>query len=272
MDILGMPQGALSLRDSNPGHIVLRPGGVGRNIAQRIAALGTGCTLLTVFGTDTLADTLCAACAKEGIDIAHALTAEGSTCVYLCVHDAEGDMLTAINDMALTRALTPAYAEASLPVINASALCVLDANPPTQTLLTIARQAEVPLLMDPVSMAKLHRARPLLAYLAAFKPNIHEARSLTGRTTAQDCAKALVAMGVGRAFVSLGEEGLCCADAGMCAVLPVQRQSAAPKTGAGDALCAGLAVAMAAGESTLECAKFGMRCAAEFLQQVEEQQ
>ena len=270
MDILGMPQGELRLRDSNIGHIELRPGGVGRNIAEQVVRLGAECTLLTVFGTDAMADTLCAGCARLGIDISHALTAEGSTCVYLCVHDAAGDMLAAINDMGLMGALTPAYARQCMDVINGADVCVLDANPAAETLAEIVRLAAVPVLLDPVSIAKLERVRPLLPFLTAIKPNIHEARALTGCQTAEECARALVQAGVRKVFVSLGAEGLCCADETVCTVLPVKRPSEAAKTGAGDALCAGLAVALAAGEHTIACAEYGMRCAEAFLQQVEE--
>ena len=37
LDLLGVPAGPLLPRDSNPGKITLRPGGVGRNIAEKLA-------------------------------------------------------------------------------------------------------------------------------------------------------------------------------------------------------------------------------------------
>lgn len=273
MDILGMPQDELRLRDSNIGRIVMRPGGVGRNIAQHAARFGAACTLLTVFGDDSLSDALRAACRREGIDISHALNAHGAACTYLSVHDGEGDMLVAVNDMALAARLSPAYAAEALPVIDQSDLCVLDANPPAETLRYIAQHTRAPLLMDPVSCAKIDRAQAVLPYLAAIKPNIHEARALTGCHAAQDCARKLIKMGARRAFVSLGAEGLCCADDQQCVLLPVEHPSSAVKTGAGDALCAGLAVALAAGEGTLASAQYGMRCAERFLsQQIQEEE
>ena len=272
MDILGMPRDALLLRDSNIGRVILRPGGVGRNIAQQIAMQGIPVTLFTVFGNDSLADALCASCARLGIDITHALMADGNTCVYLCLHEQNGDMLAAVNDMRLTERLTPEYAETCMERINEAGLCVLDANPPVETVAYIAAHAAVPLLMDPVSCAKLDRARAALPYLTAIKPNLLEARALTGESTPEACAKALVAAGVKMAFVSLGAEGICCADRHICRVIPVAQHSDAAKTGAGDALCAGLAIALAAGENTLECALHGMRCAAAFLEKEEEEQ
>ena len=266
MDILGMPRDGLRLRDSNIGRVILRPGGVGRNVAEQIAARGEACALFTVFGNDPMAETLKRDCGKKKIDISHALTAEGSTCVYLGLHDETGDMLAAINDMALTEKLTPAYAEGVMDEINRAGLCVLDANPPVETVRYVAEHAKIPLLMDAVSCAKLDRVRAVLPLLTAIKPNLMEARMLTGQDDPQDCAKALLSQGVRRAFISLGAEGICCADRDMCCILPVKQLNDAPKTGAGDALCAGLAIGIAKGKSTIQCAEYGMRCAADYLQ------
>ena len=266
MDILGMPAGELRLRDSNIGHVVLRPGGVGRNVAEQIAARGEHCTLFTVFGNDPMADALKQDCRKKGIEISHALTEAGNTCVYLCRHDETGDMLAAVNDMALTEKLTPAYAELVMDEINQARLCVLDANPPVETVRYIAEHAKAPLLMDAVSCAKLDRVRAVLPHLTAIKPNLMEARMLTRQKDPLDCAKALLDQGVRQVFISLGAEGLCCADRNLCRILPVKQLNDAPKTGAGDALCAGLAIALSQGESTIKCAEYGMQCAADYLQ------
>jgi len=40
LDLLAFPNAPLIEKDSNPGKITLRPGGVGRNIAARLAAMG----------------------------------------------------------------------------------------------------------------------------------------------------------------------------------------------------------------------------------------
>ena len=266
MDILGMPRDTMRLRDSNIGRVILRPGGVGRNVAEQIAVRGEACSLFTVFGNDPMADVLKRDCEQKGIEISHALTAEGNTCVYLCLHDETGDMLAAVNDMALTERLTPDYAERVLPEINQARLCVLDANPPVETVRYVAEHARIPLLMDAVSCAKLDRVRAVLPYLTALKPNLMEARMLTGKGAPQDCARALLELGVQRVFISLGAEGICCADRDVCRILPVKQPSDAPKTGAGDALCAGLAIALSQGENTIKCAEYGMQCAADYLQ------
>ena len=41
MDVAGYSHGVLNYADSNPGKIKFTPGGVGRNISQNLALLGT---------------------------------------------------------------------------------------------------------------------------------------------------------------------------------------------------------------------------------------
>ena len=267
MDILGMTDHPLLLRDSNIGRVVLAPGGVGRNIASRICENGAECMLFTAFGSDVLADGLKAECQRLGMDISGCLTLPGRSNVYLCVHDETGDMLTAINDMGLMAALTPEYAKQILPLINQCDLCVLDANLSEETLAYVAENATVPLMMDAVSCAKCTRSLAAMAHLEGFKPNIYEARLLTGCDKPEDCAAALLKLGVKRVFISLGEEGVYYADANEQGRLPVEKINDAPKTGAGDAMCAGLAIALANKESTRACAQSGMRSAAKYLMQ-----
>jgi len=267
MDILGMTRDQLLLRDSNIGTVVLKAGGVGRNIASRICEHGAECMLFTAFGSDVLAEGLKAECRRLGMDISGSLTLPGRSNVYLCVHDETGDMLTAINDMGLMDALTPEYAAAIMEQINACDLCVLDANLSEETLEYAASHATVPLLMDAVSCAKARRALAAMPYLTGFKPNIYEAQLLTGCEKPEDCAEKLLQLGVKRVFISLGEDGVYYADAQERGRIPVEKISSAPKTGAGDALCAGLAVALANHESTRACAEYGMRSAAKYLSQ-----
>lgn len=265
MDICGHAEAPLRLRDSNIGRISLQPGGVGRNIAARLVENGAQCELFTVLGSDAMASALRADCQQRGIDISHALQGEGSSCVYLCMHDTDGDMLLAMNDMALASHLDCSYVQSVLPALQQCDLCVLDANAPADTLAYLAKQLTIPTLLDPVSCAKAQRVRAALPHLTAIKPNIYEARALTGQEDPEDCAQALLHLGVKQVFISMGEKGVLYADQAVCETLPVNCLTNAAKTGAGDAMCAGIAIAMANGKDTAQCAADGMRSAQQFL-------
>ena len=261
LDLLGWPGQPLQPRDSTPGRIVSRPGGVGRNIAARLAALGAEVSLLSVLGDDAWARLLTEACARDGIDLSLSLkTAYPSPC-YLCVHDEQGDMLAGVNDMRALEALTPQALEARLPTLAGFDGCVLDANLAPDTLAFAARHIPLPLILDPVSVAKAGRVQPLLNRLAAIKPNLMEAEALTGCQGAPAAAERLLASGVRRVFISLGAEGVYYADAESRGRLPAQPLPARPLTGAGDAFCAGMTRALLSGKATADCARDGLAAA-----------
>ena len=201
MDICGRTDHPLRLRDSNIGHIQMQPGGVGRNIAARLAENGAKCELFTVLGSDVMSDTLRADCQKRGISLQHALCCEGGACVYLCMHDMDGDMLLAMNDMALTERLDCGYARSILPILAGFDLCVLDANAPADTLTFLAQELKIPTLLDPVSCAKAERVR-------AAETESGETLTVFERTTAaallhfaaQRCDIVVLEVGLGGRF------------------------------------------------------------------------
>ena len=208
LDLLGTPENVLLPRDSVPGHIAVRAGGVGRNIAARLRKTGAEVSLITALGCDVRADMLRQMCLEDGIDLSHAVQSSCPAPCYLCIHDQNGDMIYAVNDMAAMNELTPRKAEAFMDWINQSDGCVLDTNVSEETLFFIARHASVPLILDPVSTVKAARALPILPDLTAVKPNLIEAKALTGETDAVLAAEKLLKMGVKNVCISLGAEGV----------------------------------------------------------------
>ena len=256
-DIIGTPVSELVVRDSNIGAVELRPGGVGRNIAENLARLGLGVELIAAIGTDEFSGVLRSGCEKLGIGLSSAVTVPGRGGVYLCLNDGAGDMFAAINDMELTSALTPDRLD--MDAVNRSDGCVLDANIPEDTLLFAAANARVPLFADPVSCAKCRRLVPVLDRLSGIKPNLMEARLLTGVSDPLSCARALVAAGVKRAFVSLGAEGIAYADSDCAGIMNSMPVVPVNTTGAGDAATAALAAGLLMGLSTKDAARCAVK-------------
>ena len=261
LDLLGTPDRPLIPRDSTPGVITLRPGGVGRNIAQRLLEMGAQVSLITALGNDDRAAVLAHLCQKSGVDLSLSLQTDRPAPCYLCVHDEQGDMALAVNDMSAMECLTPEAMAERLPALNRADACVLDANLPAETLSFIARNATVPLVLDPVSCAKAPRVREVLPYLTAIKPNRLEAEALTGERNVERAAEKLLNRGVQNVFVSLGPEGVYFASAQDRGYVPAIPLAAVPATGAGDALCAGVTLALLRGEPIRACAEAGCRAA-----------
>ncbi|MCR4886666.1 MAG: carbohydrate kinase family protein [Clostridiales bacterium] len=257
LDLLGTPENVLLPRDSVPGHIAVRPGGVGRNIAARLKELGAQVSLITAVGCDVRAAMLAQMCHEAGIDLSHAVQTPCPAPCYLCIHDQNGDMIYAVNDMAAMNELTPRKAETFMDWINQSDGCVLDANVPEETLSYIARHASVPLILDPVSTVKAVRALPILPDLTAIKPNLIEAKTLTGETDAVQAGEKLLSMGVKNVCISLGAEGVYYASVHDKGLIPARKLTFLPQTGAGDAFCAGLTKGLLSGLSLRESAQLG---------------
>ena len=238
-DICGAPSGRLVRHDSNPGRVTLRPGGVGRNIACDLALLGLRVRLLTAVGTDALGASALESCRAFGVDVSLTRLVEGErSSVYLYVTDERGEMELGVADMDVTARITPEYLARHLAALNASDAVVLDGNLSAGTIDWLAQNVTAPLYADPVSTAKAPRLRGALGKLAAIKPNLLEARALTGCETVEDCTAALLAAGVGRVFISLGRDGLFAAEGEERILLPRVPAEPVNTNGAGDAAAA----------------------------------
>ncbi len=240
MDIWGRPGQPLILRDSNPGTVTLRPGGVGRNIAHDLRLLGLEVSLVAAIGDDVYADAIISSCRELGIDLSLAPIFPGRrSSTYLYISDEKGEMELAVSDMEICSALTPEYAASVLPKLQASAV-VVDANLPEETVHYICSNSPIPVYADPVSTAKSVKLLPVLHRLSAIKPNALEAEKLTGEKDTERAARALVEMGVKRVFVSLGGQGMIAADEKELLHLPAPLAPVVNTTGAGDAATAAM--------------------------------
>lgn len=268
MDISGKPLAPLRAHDSNPGTVRLSHGGVGRNIAHNLALLGTDVRLITVFGTDQQADSLTRGCQEAGIDISASFAVAGAaTSSYLFVLDETGDMEVAINDMAILEELTPERVAAREELLDGAAAIVAEANLPAATLAWISGHARAPLFCDPISAAKAPRLTGALGHIHTLKPNRLEAEALSGvaiegERGLQEAADALLARGLGRAFVSLGADGLLCAEHGRSLRMGRVPATLVNATGAGDAMTAAIVWAHLRGLDLEGSGRAGMAAAA----------
>lgn len=264
-DITGVPHRPLLPGDSNPGQVRVTPGGVGRNMAENLARMGFAVELMAPLGNDSFARMLEDACESMGIGLRFAPRLPLTSGIYLCVMDGAGDMHVAINDMALCEALEPDMLD--MAALSSAGCILLDANLPPPVLERVARSAAAPLVADPVSAAKAARLLPLLPYLYALKPNLMEARVLTGEEEPAACASALCRLGVKRAFVSAGPQGLYyCSQEGEAGHLPAPDVSVLNATGAGDSATAAITAGCLLGYSAAQTARLASRVAALTLQ------
>ena len=269
MDLSGTPAAALRTGVSNPGKVVLSPGGVGRNIAENLRLLGRKVSLVTIMGDDAYGGIIRDQCRNAGIDLQYSFTDPlGRTSTYLCLNEENGDLHAAVSDMSIYEQLTPDRLEPLLPVLNKGAMLIADANLPEKTLAWLAQRITIPMAADPVSCAKAERLKPLLSGLTLIKPNVPEAELLTGIAIRSDgdlgrAADALHRFGVKRVYISLGARGVWADDAREGGELvPCFPGVIVNTTGCGDAFVAAAADAFLSGLSTLEAARRALAASA----------
>jgi len=225
---------------SNPAAVRMVPGGVGRNVAENLARLGVDVRLLGAVGDDLISDRLLADTRDAGVDISAAVRARGRSCsVYVALLDGRGELDTAAADMSVMDAVDPACVENWRSLIQQSSMVVADANvqaPTLQRIVEIANEANVPLILEPVSVAKAQRVADLKGEAFVVTPDAAEALVL-------DRAPALVTRNT---VVTLGPDGVRWTDhqTAMSVVTPAHEVTVVDVTGAGDAFVAGLVAAL----------------------------
>lgn len=254
---------------SNPGHSSISPGGVGRNIAENIARLGTAVDLISVVGSDPLGMIVLDHTAAAGVGVEHVLRTDQRTGTYSAVLDADGELIVAISDMGATAGLGPEQLRGVGDVISSADLLVLDGNLTAEAMhaaLELANGART--IVEPVSVPKAEGlAAALDRRVYAVTPNRGELAALTGSAVSTDgdietAANVLLSRGIDLVWVRLGERGsmLCSADA--VVEIPAVATEVEDVTGAGDAMLGAFCHALLAGSTIEDAALFSHAAAA----------
>lgn len=252
VDIHGKSTAPMRANDSNPGEVHIAAGGVARNIAENLARFDIDTRLISAVGSDHYGELLMRLTREAGVDV-HAVREfpTASTSTYLSVLDDQGDMLLAVNDMAIIDRLTVETLQTSSAMLKNAAALIVDSNLQQDTLeWLLATTSGLPVFADTVSAAKAHRLRPHLGHVHTLKTGTIEAEALTGLSanTVSQLKKVvddLHARGVQRVFVTRGEQGVFFSDGSAHGSHTTKAGKPDVKNagGAGDAFLAGLVYA-----------------------------
>ena len=270
VDVKARSARAPVLGTSNPGTTTSSPGGVGRNVAENLARLGTPVTLIAHVGDDPAGDQLVHETAAAGVDISALVRGPFPTGTYTAVLDESGDLVVAVSDMTGTDALGPVHIQQREGVLTGASLIVVDGNLTAATVtavLDLASGAAVPVVVDPVSVPKAARIAPVLVgrALRAVTPNRGELGALTGVDTSTDAGfdravRALHDGGVDLVWVRRGGDGSVLStpeDPGSAERFPVAPGPVVDVTGAGDAMLAAFVHALLLGKDPVTAVRYG---------------
>jgi pseudouridine kinase len=248
---------------SNPGTTATAHGGVGRNVAENLARLGSPVRLVGVVGDDAAGTALLEHLSVLDVDLAGVRRdADCATGTYTAVLDRAGELVIGVAEMAATDRLGPELVdEASLR--DASWL-VLDGNLRADTVahcLALAAAQDLPVVLDPVGVAKAARLGPLPG-LHTFTPNRDELLAWAG-TDDVDAARAHAhRQGIDVVWLRDGADGstLHTGD-GLTTRLRLPPAEVVDVTGAGDAMLAAYVHRLRAGDAVVQAGWFATAAA-----------
>ncbi|ADK83027.1 carbohydrate kinase family protein [Sediminispirochaeta smaragdinae] len=264
IDIKGFPFAKAIPGDSNPGRVSNAAGGVGRNIAENLARLGTRVRLCGAVGEDTQGRFILESCEKSGIDTSLVIrSARQPSGCYLSILDEKGELVMAVADMSATESLTCEVSASWFRSIEEAALLIIDANLPTpliKELVTRAEAAGVPVAADPVSVSKAIRLSPYLSKIRWLFPNRDEWQALFPGTPIGQREHGIPRCGC---VVTLGSNGAALLPPPDLAIEPFP-MGALPTVvhdvgGAGDAFAAGFCYALISEENSVGETEAGLR-------------
>ena len=217
MDFRGKPLNELLLYTSNPGLLLETPGGVGRNIAENLLRLGENPLLISAVGCDLVGDTLLMHMESIGLDTAGIVRIpDRRTAIYLAILAENGDLHTAIADMAIFAEITPEQVLAHQTTISKAPLVIVDTNLSRETLQAVAElcsEVAVPLLVEPVSVEKSKKLRGFYELITYISPNSDELRALAevqddAQLDVDESVQRLLNMGIKNVIVTQGADGV----------------------------------------------------------------
>ena len=237
MDIRFAAQsGGYTRGSSTPGAARLIPGGVARNIAHNLAVLSVPVKLLGVVGDDAFGRQIINHTSGAGVDTAGVeLIAGETTGIYAALLTPTGELDTGASSMGIIERIDDDWIEGVAAIIADSSVIVADTNlgeDALRALIRISASHGVPLVIEPVSVAKASRLVNLTGDVFVATPSAAEAVVMQQSTT----------LLVRHLVVTDGARGARWTDSetGASLEIPAAETSIVDVTGAGDAFCAGV--------------------------------
>jgi ribokinase len=238
-------------------------GGKGSNQAVGCARLGAQVDFVAKIGKDSFGDLALNLFRDEGIDVSCVSRChEAPTGVGFIVVEAESGQNSIVLDPGANERLAATDVSQAAAAFKSASVLLTQLEIPVdgaESGLKQARSAGVMTILNPAPVRPLGPA--VLALVDVLTPNESEAKVLTGRSPDSPAEPAAIARdllrnGVKQVVMTLGGKGALLVDKSSEKYFPAIEVRPTDTTGAGDAFNAGLAVALAHGESIENAVSF----------------
>ena len=247
VDVKAKSFGALVRTSDVPGRVLVKIGGVARNVAKDLARLGAEVTIVSAVGDDEFGRMIRADLSRAGVNLDHLIVSRNyPTAAWVGILDEHGDLAVGIFGGEVLDAITSQFVGERAAAIATADLIAVDATLPRvamDAIVALAKANHLPLYLNPASAARAQTVADIVGHYTIVSANALEAQRLTGESVgsiddAKRAVQTLVARGVRRALVTLGADGMVYADAQETRYAPAQPTRVVDTTGAGDALAA----------------------------------
>jgi len=270
IDIVGSANTEMLLHESNIGSVNIALGGVAKNIATNLLNLGTDIAFITLIGDDYFSDLQLEELKSMGIDFNKSFFKKDKSSVYLAIHENNGDLRLAVNDMKPFEALSVNEFKPLEEYINSFDVIIFDTNLNQEVLeYLITKYKEKQIFVDGVSQTKVSRIRNVLKYIDLLKINQYELNSLLNKDNYDIIlgVKELIKFGLKTCLISSANEPITYNIGDNIYQSVTQKiKDIKSSSGAGDALFSGTVYYLLNGKTMHEAVNFGKIIASKTLE------
>jgi len=275
VDLKCFPKYELNFKGRNPGVARFFHGGVGRNVAETMALLGSHVRFSSAAQEGGLGHEVLTRLNDAGVDVDGVYTTASPEAngMWVAILNREGDLACSVSQMPNVVYLEQAWERHGERMLRGSCLTVLELDLSVKLadrVLTDAARHGVPVVGLPGNFECVRHQPDLLPRLHTFVCNQVEAEELCGQRpissvpAAKQAARLILARGLKAVVVTLGPLGAVGFGQGMDEpfFVPAQQVEVVDTTGAGDAFVAGFSHSLAAGAGLRLAVEAGTRVAA----------
>lgn len=281
VDLKCFPQNEINYKGRNVGRTQFYHGGVGRNVAETMALLGSRVRFSSSVQDGGIGHEVMKRLDEVGVDVDGMLTTADpqGMGMWVAILHRDGDLACSISQMPDTGYMEEAWARHGRRMLKDAGLCVLELDLSialADQVLKDAHEMGVKVVGLPGNSECIRKRPDLLTRLHTYVCNQVEAEELYGKPVAsipaaEHAALAILERGMSQVVVTVGALGCVVAERGMGdpVHIPARAVEVVDTTGAGDAFVAGVSHALACGADLRTAAEAGTRVAAWTVSQTE---